>query len=226
MRDKRPRGARRSKFKTGPTEGGGGGGRGHSNMEHSGLTAEIKEGARRARRSADRSAVDEELTHLPAPERHLSQMEPRLTRVSSFDQGLSKVELPESPFILLVASGELREEADALGRFAGLFVDAGVAYVCCWGEIADALETAFDLRAVEKEVEAGQELPVLMTTSHSREPLAEAVWYWLNTAWPAPEHGDGDFPRIALCVGDDKSADRIESWLADSSSLNREVGLE
>ncbi len=194
-------------------------------MEHSGLTAEIKEGTRRARRSADKSAVRQELDQLSDSDERPSPTEPQLLRTSSFDLELSDVELPSDPFIPLVVSGVVLDEADVLGRFAGLLIEAGVAYVCCWGEMADVLETAFDLRAVEREIEAGRSLPLLMTTSHSREPLAEAVWFWLHTAWPDPEHGNGDFPRIALCVGDDTSAARVESWIANPAVLHRELGL-
>jgi hypothetical protein len=226
MRDGRPRGARRSKLKTGPTEGGSGGGRGHSNMEHTGLTAEVKEGARRARRSADKSAVIDELAHLSDSGRDESDTEPGLSKIPSFDYGLSSIEFPETPFVLLVAARDARGEKSVLGRFAGELLEAGAVYVCCWGECADELETAFDLRAVELEVTAGRELPLVMTTSHSGEPLAEAVWFWLRTAWPAPEHGDGDFPRFALCVGDDTSADQIGSWITNPSVLDQEVGLE
>jgi len=42
-----------------PSEGGSGGKRGHSAMEHSGFTAEIKDAARIRRRIGDREAVKE-----------------------------------------------------------------------------------------------------------------------------------------------------------------------
>ena len=43
-----------------PTEGGSGGKRGHSNMEHRVYTAEIKESTRRRRRALDREIVRED----------------------------------------------------------------------------------------------------------------------------------------------------------------------
>jgi hypothetical protein len=195
-------------------------------MEHSALTAEIKEGARRPRRCDDKSLVLDELAHSSVSDQDLSSVLSYLARVSSFDQQQSQPELPEGPFILLVASASARGEEAVLGRFAGELLDAGAVYVCCWGESADALETAFDRRIVEKEVEAGREFPLVMTTSHSGESLAEAVWFWLRTAWPPPEQGDRESSRLAICVGDDPSADRIEDWLANPSALDREVGLQ
>ena len=56
-RTKRPRGARKSRLKGGKTEGGSGGKRGHSNMEHFAYTHEVKEGARRARRADDKEVA-------------------------------------------------------------------------------------------------------------------------------------------------------------------------
>jgi hypothetical protein len=43
-----------------PPEGGSGGKRGHSGMEHWGTTAEYKDAARLKRRQADRAAVEEQ----------------------------------------------------------------------------------------------------------------------------------------------------------------------
>ena len=60
-RSKRPRGARKSRLSGGPTEGGSGGRRGHSNMEHYQHTAEIKEGNRHRRRIEDNEVVLREL---------------------------------------------------------------------------------------------------------------------------------------------------------------------
>ena len=60
-RSKRPRGARKSRLSGTPTEGGSGGKRGHSNMEHSLHTPEIKEGTRHQRRVEDKEIVREYL---------------------------------------------------------------------------------------------------------------------------------------------------------------------
>ncbi len=46
----------------GPTEGGSGGKRGHSGMEHWGYTDEVKEFARRRRRIEDKEAIVEQLS--------------------------------------------------------------------------------------------------------------------------------------------------------------------
>jgi hypothetical protein len=45
-----------------PSEGGSGGARGHSNMEHWLHTAEIKDSARKRRRREDSRAIDEQVS--------------------------------------------------------------------------------------------------------------------------------------------------------------------
>lgn len=45
----------------GPTEGGSGGKRGHSNMEHWGYTDEVKQASRRRRRLEDKQSVASEI---------------------------------------------------------------------------------------------------------------------------------------------------------------------
>ncbi len=54
----------------GPSEGGSGGKRGHSNMEHWGFTGEVKEAARKRRRLDSKRIVTEELEEIEceAPE--------------------------------------------------------------------------------------------------------------------------------------------------------------
>lgn len=47
-------------IRKGPTEGGSGGRRGHSGMEHWGFTDEVKEAARKRRRLDDKAVIDEE----------------------------------------------------------------------------------------------------------------------------------------------------------------------
>lgn len=53
----------------GPSEGGSGGKRGHSGMEHWDYTEEIKEAARRRRRLEDKKAVEEARQHSNDSER-------------------------------------------------------------------------------------------------------------------------------------------------------------
>ena len=67
-RERRPRGARKSKLSGRPTEGGSGGGRGHSNMEHYAYSAELKQASRRARRSEDRKVAGEQHLELEESE--------------------------------------------------------------------------------------------------------------------------------------------------------------
>lgn len=49
----------------GPTEGGSGGKRGHSNMEHWGYTEEVKFVARKLRRIENKKAIEEQLNSHP-----------------------------------------------------------------------------------------------------------------------------------------------------------------
>jgi len=192
-------------------------------MEHSGYTAEQKEGSRRLRRAQDSSIVEEELA---LEGKTSGRATPKVFSVASFGISSGEIDLPRIPFVLLVAASKSRAEPADLGRFAEGVIEAGVAYVCCWGEQADSLETAFDLRAVERDITLGREHPLIMTTCHENEPLSEAAWFWLHTAWPAPEHGEGPFPHVAICVGDEPSAERLLEWTRDPPSLDREAGLE
>ncbi|MBZ0173189.1 MAG: hypothetical protein K8E66_12465 [Phycisphaerales bacterium] len=54
----------------GPTEGGSGGKRGHSNMEHWAESAEIKDATRTRRRLDSQAEIDEQLKELDQPPPH------------------------------------------------------------------------------------------------------------------------------------------------------------
>ena len=56
-----------------PSEGGSGGKRGHSAMEHSAFTAEVKDAARIRRRIGDREAVREGLSEVGGSRRRVTK---------------------------------------------------------------------------------------------------------------------------------------------------------
>lgn len=68
-----------------PPEGGSGGGRGHSNMEHWASTQEVKDAARVQRRAADRLAVDQ-----GSAEQHAGGLTPRYEAIEP--QNLAEAE--------------------------------------------------------------------------------------------------------------------------------------
>jgi hypothetical protein len=103
-----------------------------------------------------------------------------------------------------------------LETFAEAFVSQQLGYVVIWGPGCQRVENAFDLVWVNQHLHDMDDVPVLMTTSHHDEPLAEALWFCENLAYP--ETQGSEKRRIAVvCINDAKWKTEIEEYLSCST---------
>lgn len=106
----------------------------------------------------------------------------------------------EEPFAALVWAAE-RTSAAHKERTCAALIASGCRYLVCGGLEAAAWEEAADITFAAQDL-AGSEFEerMVMTTSHEREPVDEAVWFFIrNTGF-----GDHDFTRcLVLLIGDD-----------------------
>lgn len=66
-----------------------------------------------------------------------------------------------------------------------------------------------------------------MTTWHDDESLDEALWYFLNAAFPADDYLDDCQAETIVVAGDNGWAGQIEKRLLDQETLERDVvGVE
>lgn len=149
-----------------------------------------------------------------APERLLY-----VARVASLESWPLTLEEPIGPFVGFIALDMSGVPDERLRAFAGDLLDKGCVYMCAWGPDASRIEVVFDLVAVEAEL-AGKPYveDVLMTTSHEKESLDDALWFAVFAAFPS----EGE-ARAVLAVCDNAWSDEIESRFADSERWNAEV---
>src|SRR4051794_6697969 len=95
--------------------------------------------------------------------------------------------LPSRYFACLLAWDATAASDDAVLEMARRLLEAGCAYVCCWGPDCERVHDLID--QVDNERNAGADR-VVMTTWHGDEPLAAALWFLLNVAWPDPAFED------------------------------------
>jgi hypothetical protein len=91
-----------------------------------------------------------------------------------------------APFILLVAADASGGGTAKIARFAADAIRSGCGYVCAWGEECEVLHDVFDEEAhgVDRFV---------MSTWHSEESLANALYFALTNALP----DEDEFPNAA-----------------------------
>jgi hypothetical protein len=70
-------------------------------------------------------------------------------------------------------------------------------YAVCWGPDCERVHDAFDAAEISRRPDG----PWAMTTWHSEDPLAEAIWFALFTTWPDDAFADGRRSVVAVSDG-------------------------
>jgi hypothetical protein len=97
-------------------------------------------------------------------------------------------------FGLLIAFDARGVEWEAIESVAEKLIGKGLVYLCAWGPDCERVHDAFDDASVELNAEATVD-DVIMTTWHSNEGLTEALWFFVNSAYPTRsyEHSCSDW---------------------------------
>ena len=162
------------------------------------------------------------MTFTPRVERTEGGKSYFLLDVESFAEWPDRVDLPTQHYVLGVfanASGVAPETIKAAMRSALM---NGAVYVVAWGEGCDLVHDICDQLRFELDLD-DNENATIMTTWHSDESVAEAVWFFSNSAFP-----DGAFTEtcgswLAVRVGEYRSNEQIEAYLADPARLAADV---
>jgi hypothetical protein len=99
-----------------------------------------------------------------------------------------------------------------LAQAANWLLNKGAVYFCCWGSDCERVHDAIDSVNISRNPSCDR---VLMTTWHSREPLSEAVYFALNTAWPDEGYAEGCRSVIAVCISNVRNAEAARAAFVD-----------
>jgi hypothetical protein len=64
-----------------------------------------------------------------------------------------------------------------------------------------------------------------MSTWHDSEPLAQALWFAVYSAYPAGHYESKTISTVAAVIANDTWAQAVEGYLEDLSTLNSAVGV-
>jgi len=148
-----------------------------------------------------------------------------LLALPDFSSWPESLELAKPGFILFLVGDATRTQPSVLRDVADSAIRQGAIYVCAWGPGCEDVETAFDLAQVDREMERDEKSPLIVTTSHREETLAEAAWFSLFNAFPDPELDDVPECWLGVCFGQPESAERLRQWILDIASLHRAAGV-
>jgi hypothetical protein len=64
-----------------------------------------------------------------------------------------------------------------------------------------------------------------MTTWHSKEPLDEAIFFALNSAWPVEDYADECECTLAVCIASHQMAEAVRAAFADPRAFSHRMCL-
>jgi len=130
--------------------------------------------------------------------------------------------LPSARFVCLIIWDADKASDQNLAQVANWLLSHGAVYVCCWGESCERVHDAVDTADISRNPSCD---PVVMTTCHDKEPLAEAVYYALNTAWPDEGYADGCESVVAVCIAKHDAAQTVRAAFTDPRGFSERICL-
>ena len=125
---------------------------------------------------------------------------------------LEHLNFPSAHTVLCIVADARNVHADTLSRLAERFLVSGLIYVCVWGPDCERVHDIFD----EVHVGDGGTEPAFtfMSTWHADERVEEALWFFLQCAFP-PDTPIETTSYVAVTVGKADWATRVENALSD-----------
>lgn len=135
----------------------------------------------------------------------------------------------EGRFALLVAGDFRPFDYSRLATFTQRLLDLGAVYTVSWGPKSGEVETHFDCRIVERELQGGAPETQdnhISTVSMEKEPLDEALWFFLALTDPSPDYEATCKSGLIVVVGDPGLSARIADLLRDPPAFLNRVAQE
>ncbi len=125
-------------------------------------------------------------------------------------------------FVALIVWDAANASFESIAQLARRLMDAGGVYFCTWGPDCERVHDVIDEVWVGNGIDP-QFDETLMTTWHSDEPLADAVWFALFAAFPIDTYFKECRSVVAVCIGHPQFAAEIRAAFVDPEHFNNEL---
>ncbi|MHB8793354.1 MAG: DUF7684 family protein [Thermoleophilia bacterium] len=133
-----------------------------------------------------------------------------------------KLDLTSRYFVCFLCwDDSTNDTRDAISNFAEILLRSGGVYFCVWGKGCSRVHDIIDLASYEQ----GQENEsVIMTSWHEDESLDDALWFFLNSAFPDDRYFDECRAGVAITIGSNsESVARVDFALKFSEEFSTQV---
>ena len=121
-------------------------------------------------------------------------------------------------FACLMAWDSRNVDVERIAELAAKLLNAGAVYVCVWGPDCKRVHDIIDKVHVGPNPSPTVDR-VVMTTWHSKEPLAEAIWFALRSTNPDEDYAEGCVSTLGITVGNLSWHEEICSAFRDSDGF-------
>lgn len=103
-------------------------------------------------------------------------------------------------FVLLLAVDGTKVDSALVYSAVKKLLDKGMVYVCVWGPDCERVHDTIDQAIIQQNPDE-TDTNVVITTWHDKDPISEAVWFFLNCAWPADDYVHTCSDWVAAVIG-------------------------
>jgi hypothetical protein len=128
-------------------------------------------------------------------------------------------------FVCLIAWDARGVGVEEISAVARQLLNAGAVYVCAWGPGCERVHDVFDQERDGSATTANTD-PVVMTTWHDDESLADAVGFVLTAAIPDAPYADHCGSTLALAIGSAEWATEIRGAFSEPREWVRQWGAK
>ena len=143
-----------------------------------------------------------------------------IDHLSRFPEAL---QLGTPRFVLFLACDTRANSAGTLRVFSDYVLRLGAVYVAVWGPDCERLHDFLAAARAEFDPNMTDE-SMIHLSSHPDENLDEALWFCVNSAWPAEAFAGEANALLAVSVAHSDWADQIRERLSDPAGLARAAG--
>ena len=119
--------------------------------------------------------------------------------------------------VLFLAMDARPLSVNEISNIANWALDQGAVYLCVWGLDCERVHDIIDEVVCNRNPDETDE-DVIMTTWHEDEALDEALWFAVNSAFPAGAYEETCKTLVAIAVGSQDWGSQIARKLSESVS--------
>jgi hypothetical protein len=133
---------------------------------------------------------------------------------------LGDLPLPSAHTVLFIAADTREVSVDTISRAAERLLASGLIWICAWGPACERVHDIFD--AVHIGDGSVEPSFTLMSTWHSEEALEEALWFFVESAFPLDTEIETT-SYVAVSVGRADWAAAVEHALSDLAAFKGRI---